>query len=312
MKYTVTAMAMLACLIACCGGQSPAGQKKNKAANAAVQRIEPAVRYGYRIVNAYPHDTGSYTQGLFWHDGLLYESTGEYGRSAMKKVELETGVAVLSVPLAERYFGEGAALAGGKIYQLTWLEKTAFVRDPATLKETGTFSHQGEGWGLTTDGAKLYMSDGSANIAVRNPEDFRIERVINVTDAGKPVGEINELEWIDGKIWANLYITDYRQMTSPKVIIIDPATGRVEGTVDFTGIFSELAITPYTDVMNGIAHDPATGRIFVTGKRWNKLFEIEIVGTAATAAAVATATANNEKPLKYLTAWHSRKAATNK
>lgn len=275
MKYAVTAMVTLVCLVSC-AGRTAAGQKKNKTARQTVRQAEPAVRYGYRIVNAFHHDTGSYTQGLFWHDGLLYESTGEYGRSEMRKVELETGEAVQSVPLEDSYFGEGAALAGGKIYQLTWLEHTAFVRDAATLEETGTFGYQGEGWGLTTDGKKLYMSDGSANIAVLNPENFRVERVINVTDAGKPVSEINELEWIDGKIWANLYVTDYGKMTSPKVVIIDPATGRVEGIVDFAGIYSELTVTRFTDVMNGIAHDPETGRIFVTGKRWNKLFEIEI------------------------------------
>lgn len=275
MKYAITSLLVAVCLISC-GGRSATGQKRNKQAKNTTQQVQTAAKYGYSIVRSYPHDTGSYTQGLFWHDGFLYESTGEYGRSAMKKTVPDTGKAILRTGLESKYFGEGATLLDGKIYQLTWLEETLFVYDAATLKETGTFSYSGEGWGLATDGRKLYMSDGSANITVRDPATFRTERVISVRNGGSPVEEINELEWIDGKIWANLYITDPRRMTSPQIVIIDPATGNIEGIIDFSGIYTQLAVTPMTDVMNGIAHDPATGRIFVTGKRWNKLFEIEI------------------------------------
>jgi glutamine cyclotransferase len=238
---------------------------------------QTAPLYGYRIVKEYPHDATSYTQGLFWHEGMLYESTGEYGHSAIMKVELDTGRATARRDLDRRYFGEGAALLSGLVYQLTWLEGTLLVYDATTLTPQSTLTYPGEGWGLTTDGSKLYMSDGTANITVRDPQTFRTERTIAVRNGGKPVEQLNELEWIDGRIWANLYITDYRQMTTPKVVIIDPATGNVEGEVDFSGIYSRLNITRSTDVMNGIAHDPATGRTFVTGKRWNKVFEIEIV-----------------------------------
>ncbi|MDR0907680.1 MAG: glutaminyl-peptide cyclotransferase [Rikenellaceae bacterium] len=263
MKYAITSLLIAVSLVSC-GGRSVAGQT-------------PPTKYGYRIVAEYPHDATSYTQGLFWHGGVLYESTGEYGGSAVMKVALDTGRATSRRELDRRYFGEGAALSGGLVYQLTWLEGTLLVYDAATLTPRATLTYSGEGWGLTTDGSRLYMSDGTANISVRDPATFRTERVIAVRRGGKPVEQLNELEWIDGRIWANLYITDYRQMTTPQVVVIDPATGNVESEVDFSGIYSRLNVTRSTDVMNGIAHDPATGRTFVTGKRWNKLFEIELV-----------------------------------
>lgn len=275
MKYAITSLLVAACLISC-GGRSATGQKRNKQSKATTQQVRTADKYGYRIVAAFPHDTGSYTQGLFWHEGFLYESTGEYGRSAMMKVVPDTGRAIQRSSLDSDYFGEGAALLDGLIYQLTWLEETVLIYDIATLEEKAALTYSGEGWGLATDGERLYMSDGSANITVRDPRTFRAERVISVRNGGKPVEQINELEWIDGRIWANLYITDYRQMTSPKVIIIDPDTGNVEGEIDFSGIYTQLNVTAATDVMNGIAYNPDTKRIFVTGKRWNKLFEIEI------------------------------------
>jgi glutamine cyclotransferase len=228
------------------------------------------VRYGYKIVASCPHDPAAYSQGLFWHEGALYESTGEYGRSTLRRVKLETGDVTQQIALDNRYFAEGAALVGGRIYQLTWTEGKCFVYDPATFAQMREFPYKGEGWGLATDGEKLYMSDGTPNIAVRNPATFEIERTLAVRNEGRAVQYINELEWIDGKIWANVYMTY-------EILIIDPADGRVEGIVDFAGIASHLTITNTTDVMNGIAYDPATGRIFVTGKNWDKLFEIEIV-----------------------------------
>ena len=262
MKYSITVLMCAVCLVAC-------GSRGGK-----TQNVPTA--YGYKIVNSYPHDTEAYTQGLFWHEGSLYESTGEYGNSSLRQVALETGETVRRVDVSDEFFAEGAVLLEGKIYQLTWYKEKCFVYEASTFQKTGEFDYKGEGWGLTTDGTKLYMSDGSANIVVRNPADFSIERTIVVRNAGRPVQYLNELSWIDGKIWANLYIADYREMTSPKVVIIDPSSGNVEGVVDFTGIYGRLVVTPYTDVMNGIAYDPATKRIFVTGKRWNRLFEIEI------------------------------------
>ncbi len=228
------------------------------------------VMYGYKIVATHPHDSGAYTQGLFWHEGALYESTGEYGRSTLRRVEPETGTTTHSVALDDRYFAEGSALLDGRIYQLTWMEGKCFVYDMATFEPTGEFTYKGEGWGLATDGERLYMSDGTANITVRNPATFAVERTIVVRREGRPVDMINEMEWIDGRLWANVYLTN-------EIVIIDPSDGRVEGVVDFTGIASNLVVTYSTDVMNGIAHDAATGRIFVTGKRWDKLFEVQPV-----------------------------------
>ncbi|MDR2894395.1 MAG: glutaminyl-peptide cyclotransferase [Alistipes sp.] len=272
MKYSILLLAV-AIIFASCGGRGTArgrgGAKAATATTAAASQTAP-VRYGYRVVASYPHDTGSYTQGLFWHEGALYESTGEYGRSTLRRVDLETGRATQRIDLPADIFAEGAALLGGRIYQITWYEQQAFVYDPATFERTGGFTYRGEGWGLATDGTDLYMSDGTPNITVRDPATFAARRTIVVRNGDRPVRYINEMEWIDGRLWANVYLTN-------EIVIIDPASGLIEGIVDLAGLASQLEITPDTDVMNGIAHDPATGRIFVTGKNWNRLFEIEIV-----------------------------------
>lgn len=262
MRYAILLCAV--CLVACgsCGSRSASRQHR--------ANPQPPVRYGYKIVAEYPHDTDAYTQGLFWHEGALYESTGEYGRSDLRRVELETGTTTREISLDDDFFGEGAALLGGRIYQLTWQKGCCFVWDANTFEPIGEFTYRGQGWGLTTDGEKLYMSDGTPNITVRNGTSFAAEHTIVVRNQGRPVQDINELEWIDGCIWANIYLTN-------EIIVIDPSNGRVEGVIDFTGIASHLVVTPSTDVMNGIAYDPATKRIFVTGKNWNKLFEIELV-----------------------------------
>jgi glutamine cyclotransferase len=227
------------------------------------------VPYGYKIVNSYPHDTGAYTQGLCIYLGEMYESTGEYGHSTLRHVELETGKVTREVKLSDQYFAEGMAILDGLIYQLTWQSGRAFVYNAANYERHGEFTYSGEGWGLTTDGTKLYMSDGTPNIVVRDPATFRAERTIVVRKDGLSVQNINELEGIDGRIWAYVYLTD-------DILIINPESGAVEGIIDFTGIESQLALTYSTDVMNGIAYDAETKRIYVTGKRWNKLFEIEI------------------------------------
>jgi glutamine cyclotransferase len=228
------------------------------------------VRHEYKIVAEYPHDTQAYTQGLLWHDGALVESTGEYGSSTLRRVALETGETEQLVKLSDDLFAEGAALIGDKIYQLTWQEGRCFVYNAATFTRAGEFTYRGEGWGLTTDGTRLYMSDGTPNITVRNAQTFAVEKTIAVRNQGRNVQWINELEWINGRIWANIYMTE-------EVVIINPDDGKVEGVIDFSGLRSRLDITWSTDVMNGIAWDAASGRIWVTGKNWNKLFEIEIV-----------------------------------
>ncbi len=230
--------------------------------------VEAPVEYTYKVVNVYPHSTEAYTQGLLWHDGKLYEGTGQHGESCLRITELN-GKELRSMPLERQFFGEGIVLLNDKIYQLTWTSGQAFVYDAETFRTTAIFRYQGEGWGLTTDGKSLYMSDGTDKIFVRNPDNFRVERTINVATNRGPVQHVNEMEWIDGKIWANVYLTD-------SILIINPENGNVEGIVDMSGLQSAEDKTVRTDVLNGIAYDPATGRIFVTGKYWNKLYEIEI------------------------------------
>ena len=238
-----------------------------KRTTAVPQIVEP-VKYTYNIKAVYPHDTNSYTQGLQFVDGVLWEGTGEWGKSALQKVDLKSGRAEVLATLPKSEFGEGITVLGDKVYQLTWTNNKVHVYDlhGNHLKD---MRYVGEGWGLTSDGESLYMSNGTTDIYKMNPETFKREGKITVTMRGEAVNFINELEWIDGKIWANVYTTDY-------VVIINPQTGIVEGLIDFTGLLKPEDVTERTDVLNGIAYDAEGKRIFVTGKLWNKLFEIEI------------------------------------
>ncbi|WP_301958458.1 glutaminyl-peptide cyclotransferase [uncultured Alistipes sp.] len=263
-----------ALLLASCGGSAARTGRTGRAGRAGdatrtAAAAEP-VHYTYRVKAVHPHSTSAYTQGLFFAEGLLWEGTGQYGQSVVQRTDLATGRTEVLFRLPRSEFGEGIALVGGELFQLTWQSNTAHVYDPE--KRTGLRDHRyaGEGWGLTTDGEKLYMSDGTANIYTIDPATFRRERRTTVTLRGEPVELLNELEWIDGRIWANVYTTD-------QIVIIDPATGRVEGIVDLRGLLPDEDRTPGTDVLNGIAYDAATGRIFLTGKNWSKLFEIELV-----------------------------------
>lgn len=226
-------------------------------------------RYKIEVVNAYPHDTKSYTQGLFWHDGSLYESTGLNGKSTFRKVDLQSGKALTKLPFNKKYFVEGSVMLGDKLYILTWTNKVIFIYDATTLEYRSTYSYPREGWGLTTDGKSLISSDGSSRIYFLTPE-LKFERSINVTLNGRAVRYLNELEWIDGRIWANVYTTD-------TIVIINPDTGIVEATVDCEGLLPERLRTPDTDVLNGIAVD-SEGRIFLTGKNWPELYEVKLVG----------------------------------
>ena len=226
-------------------------------------------RYKIEVVNAYPHDTGSYTQGLFWHDGSLYESTGLNGKSTFRKVDLQSGKALTKLPFNKKYFVEGSVILGDKLYILTWTNKVIFIYDADTLEYRSTYSYPREGWGLTTDGKSLISSDGSSRIYFLTPE-LKFERSINVTLNGRAVRYLNELEWIDGRIWANVY-------TSDTIVIINPDTGIVEATADCEGLLPERLRTSDTDVLNGIAVD-SEGRIFLTGKNWPELYEVKLVG----------------------------------
>ncbi|MEG1611768.1 MAG: glutaminyl-peptide cyclotransferase [Alistipes sp.] len=254
-------------LIASCSSGNARAPKEEP--NKKPEIIEPT-RYTYIVRNIYPHLTTSYTQGLQYIDGQLWEGTGEYGSSVLQRLDLETGRAKVVARLPRTEFGEGITVLGDSIFQLTWTSNTAHLYNRTTGKKITDFRYEGEGWGLTSDGQKLFMSNGSETIYTLDPATFRRERSVVVTFKGAPVRMLNELEWIDGRIWANVYMTD-------QIVIFDPATGVVDALVTLSGLLPAEDVTDQTDVLNGIAYDAATKRIFVTGKRWNKLFEIEIV-----------------------------------
>ena len=226
-------------------------------------------QYKVEVVKEYPHDTGSYTQGLFFSGGRFYESTGQFGESTFREVELATGKALSKLDFQRKYFAEGSVMLDGKLFILTWLNKVAFVYDAATLEYKQTYSYPREGWGLTTDGKSLIASDGSARLYFLTPE-FKQERVVDVKMDGRPVRNLNELEYIDGKVWANVYMTDM-------IVIINPADGQVEASIDCTGLLPRQLRSPKTDVLNGIARDPSSGKIYLTGKYWPRLYEIKLV-----------------------------------
>lgn len=230
--------------------------------------------YGFKVVHTYPHDTAAYTEGLFYKDAHLYESTGQVGASTVRKVELETGEVLQRHRLPKQYFGEGIVDWKDRMVQLTWQSQTGFVYDLASFTPKATFSYPGEGWALTRDDHQLYMSDGSAELRVLDPETLAEIRRIQVTADGVPVTHLNELEWVDGEIYANVWLTE-------RIARIDPATGHVVGWIDLTGLFDSSQLpNPVDDVLNGIAWDAANKRLFVTGKCWPKLFEIKLVRRA--------------------------------
>ena len=227
--------------------------------------------YKYEIVNTYPHDITSYTQGLEFYNGELYESTGQKKESKLRKVNFETGEVLKNINLDDAYFGEGLTILNDKIYQLTWQNKRGFVYDVNTFERLSTFNYgkSKEGWGICNDGKKLYKSDGTENIWVLNPENLTEESYIQVyTEKGK-IPSLNELEWIDGKIFANIYQRN-------GVVIINPKTGGVEGVIDFKPLIKLVTQHAELDVLNGIAYNSERQTIFVTGKNWDKLFEVKI------------------------------------
>jgi glutaminyl-peptide cyclotransferase len=231
----------------------------------------PIPVYDYKVVHTYAHDTGAYTEGLFYKDGYLYESTGQAGSSTVRKVELQSGETVQRYGLPSQYFGEGIVDWKDRLVQLTWQTQTGFVYDLASFKLQRTFTYPGEGWALTRDEHHLYMSDGSAVLRVLDPESLVATGSILVTADGAPVTNLNELEWIKGEIYANVWLTN-------RIARIDPATGHVVGWIDLDGLFDINQLPdPGNDVLNGIAYDAAHDRLFVTGKRWPKLFEITLV-----------------------------------
>ncbi|MBN1400379.1 MAG: glutaminyl-peptide cyclotransferase [Anaerolineae bacterium] len=226
--------------------------------------------YTYRVLKVYPHDRSAFTQGLIYEDGLLYEGTGLWGGSELRLVELETGQVLRSHALAAAFFGEGIALWDQRILQLTWRSQTGLIYNRDTFAQLDTFSYPGEGWGLTHDGERLIMSDGTSWLRFWDPETLAELGRVEVRDRGEPVVRLNELEYIEGRVYANVWQTD-------RIAVIDPESGRVAAWIDLTGLLPEADRQPAVDVLNGIAYDAKGRRLFVTGKWWPKLFEIELV-----------------------------------
>lgn len=228
--------------------------------------------YNYEIINTYPHDITSYTQGLEFYNGELYESTGNYGKSKLRKLDYKNGKVLENIDLANEYFGEGLTVLNDNIYQLTWQKGTGFVYDAKTFKKTSSFKYgkSVEGWGLCNDNTVLYKSDGTERIWTLNPNTLAETNNIQVyTHKGK-IGRLNELEWINGKIYANIYQKD-------GVVIINPTNGATEAVINFSPLKKEVTQHKGLDVLNGIAYNPETKTIFVTGKHWDKLFEVKII-----------------------------------
>jgi len=230
---------------------------------------EPAPHASYSVERSYPHDRGAFTQGLEYVDGFLYEGTGLNGRSSIRKVKLETGEVVQQRDVPSEYFGEGITVWKSDLYELTWRSQTAFSYDRATFAPKKTFSYAGEGWGLTHDDRSLIMSDGSSSLRFLDPATFAEQRRISVIDGGRPIARLNELEYVRGEIYANVWQTD-------SIVRIAPDSGRVLGWIDLRGLLraDEQA---GVDVLNGIAYDAEHDRLFVTGKLWPRIFQIKIV-----------------------------------
>lgn len=226
--------------------------------------------YGVRVVHAYPHDTDAFTEGLFYKDGFLYESTGLEGHSTVRKVELATGRPVLERDLPANLFGEGIVAWKSHLIQVTWRTRLGFIYDLATFKPLATFTYPGEGWALTTDGARLILSDGTADLRFLDPESLQQTGAVQVTAEGVPVTNLNEVEWVKGEVFANIWLTN-------KIARIDPKTGHVIAWIDLRSLADEVSGRDGNDVLNGIAYDAARDRLFVTGKHWPKVFEVKLV-----------------------------------
>lgn len=230
--------------------------------------------HGVNVIAAYPHDSGAFTQGLLFHNGHLYESTGMYGQSSVRKTDLTTGQVLRRFDMADQYFGEGLVSWQNRLIALTWRAQKAFVLDKEDFTPVDEFEYPGEGWGITNSDTHLYMSDGTHEIRVLNPETFEEERRIAVTYAGDPLGYLNELEWVKGEIYANVWQTEF-------IARIDPETGVVKGLISLRGLKAHSGAPDNNDaVLNGIAYDAAEDRLFVTGKNWARLFEIEVLAPA--------------------------------
>jgi len=266
---------LIVVLVSACGDSSNSNASSNTAAETAAVNEAPVI--SYTILNALPHDKDSYTEGFLMHNGKLFESSGapegnEKTRSIVGVVDPATGLITVKAELDRKiYFGEGIAILGNKLYQLTWTNKKGFIYDLKTFRKTGEFTFPSkEGWGMTTDGSSLIMSDGSSNLTYLDPVSFKTIRIVGVSDNNGPVGNINELEYVNGNILANIYQTPY-------IIRIDPNTGKVLGKADFSNLVKEVKLKdPDVDYMNGIAWDSANNKIYITGKLWPNMYEVRL------------------------------------
>ena len=251
----------------CAQAQQPEQPSAATAESTAVATRPPL--YGYEVINTYPHDPAAFTQGLVIRDGVLLESTGKNPVS-VRRVRLEDGQVLQQRQLDPRYFGEGLTELNGTIYSLTWHDGLAFMWDANDLSPKGQFEYEGEGWGLTHDGQRLILSDGTPRLRFFDPATLKETGAVTVTLNGRPLNMLNELEWIDGEVWANVW-------QSPFIVRINPTNGQVTGIIDLRGLLPDgLVANPFDDVLNGIAWDEASRRLFVTGKNWPFLYEIRL------------------------------------
>jgi glutamine cyclotransferase len=271
MPNTKSVLAACLLVVAACKGEQapPAAAQDTTTATPAPSGAAGTPTYGYTLVSTLPHDPTAFTEGLFIKDGQLYESTGLEGKSEIRRSDLASGVVQQRRALPAQYFGEGIVAFGNKLYELTWKNQKAFVYDLKTFAPVDTFTYYGEGWALTTDGTDLYMSDGTARLRVIDPKTFAVKRTIDVHDGSSPVSQLNELEWYKGEILANVW-------QSMQLARIDPKTGAITGWIDLTGILAPADKNGTEDVLNGIAYDAATDRLYVTGKNYSKLYQIQI------------------------------------
>lgn len=272
----VPLFASLLCLwsaAACRAGHEPPAAAASPAA-ATAPATPPAEHLKVEVVATHAHDTASYTQGLVWHDGVLYESAGQYGASSLRRVDLKTGEVTRFAPVPQGFFAEGLALAGDRLIQLTWREQTAFVYRAATFEKLAELHYEGEGWGLCDDGRRLVMSDGSDRLRFRDPATLAVQGEVAVRLDGQPVDRLNELECVDGAVYANVWMED-------RIVKIDPATGRVTAAIDAAGLLTSDEKAKGAEVLNGIAWNPESKLFYVTGKLWPRLFEVRFVPAAA-------------------------------
>ncbi len=262
--FYVLVLSML--MIGCNSNAESDNAEQNK-----VQTVQVPSNIPFQVLNIFPHDTSSYTQGLIWHEGKLWEGTGWETESKLLLTDLKTGKAIKSVKLPDNEFGEGITILNNKIYQLTWEDHKVYVYDLKSLKQEKVFDWPYEGWGITTDGKTLLVSTGGSNLYWVDPATFKITKTLGVSDNNGYVSNLNELEWVNGFIYANQYLTDY-------ILKIDPSSGSVVGRINLAGLLqqSNQLIVENTDVLNGIAFNPTTGNFLVTGKRWPALYELKL------------------------------------